>query len=122
LIFTSLKRLHDRLCKTLLAGQTATLCVRRATYWDETTNAEDPAKKGICSNYLCDAKPGADVMMTGPTGQVMLLPKVGARRVQLDPGLYFAVARFELDVLQNNVVKSANPTQNSDADTSCPVA
>ena len=38
-------------------------------------NAEDPAKKGICSNFLCDAKPGAEVMMTGPTGQVMLLPK-----------------------------------------------
>merc|ERR1711966_266409 len=56
-------------------GKTATLCVRRATYWDAEKNAEDPAKKGICSNFLCDAKPGAEVMMTGPTGQVMLLPK-----------------------------------------------
>ena len=56
-------------------GKTATLCVRRATYWDTEKNAEDPAKKGICSNFLCDAKPGAEVMMTGPTGQVMLLPK-----------------------------------------------
>ena len=56
-------------------GKTATLCVRRATYWDPEKNAEDPAKKGICSNFLCDAKPGAEVMMTGPTGQVMLLPE-----------------------------------------------
>jgi ferredoxin--NADP+ reductase len=37
--------------------------------------AEDPAKKGICSNFLCDAQPGTEIMMTGPTGQVMLLPK-----------------------------------------------
>ena len=36
---------------------------------DETTNAEDPAKKGICSSFLCDAKPGAEVSMTGPTGR-----------------------------------------------------
>ncbi len=28
-------------------------------------NAEDPAKKGICSNFLCDAKPGDEVTMTG---------------------------------------------------------
>ena len=56
-------------------GKTATLCVRRATYWDPEKNAEDPAKKGICSNFLCDAKPGTQVNMTGPTGQVMLLPK-----------------------------------------------
>jgi len=56
-------------------GQTTTLCVRRATYWDPETNAEDPAKQGICSNFLCDAKPGAEVMMTGPTGTVMLLPE-----------------------------------------------
>ena len=33
-------------------GQTATLCVRRATYWDPEMNAEGPAKKGICSNFL----------------------------------------------------------------------
>jgi sulfite reductase alpha subunit-like flavoprotein len=46
-------------------GKTATLCVRRATYWDPEMNKEDPAKKGICSNFLCDAKPGTKVSMTG---------------------------------------------------------
>jgi ferredoxin--NADP+ reductase len=56
-------------------GKTTTLCVRRATYWDPEMGAEDPAKKGICSNFLCDAKPGQEVTMTGPTGKVLLLPE-----------------------------------------------
>jgi len=55
-------------------GQTTTLCVRRATYTDPETGKEDPAKKGICSNFLCDATPGTEIMMTGPTGKVLLLP------------------------------------------------
>ncbi len=37
----------------------------QATYWDEEKGADDPAKKGICSNFLCDAKPGDEVTMTG---------------------------------------------------------
>merc|ERR1711990_845025 len=56
-------------------GKTGSLCVRRATYWDPEMNAEDPAKKGICSNYLCDAKPGEKLAMTGPAGKVMLMPE-----------------------------------------------
>lgn len=28
-----------------MKGQTASLCVRRATYWDPELKAEDPAKK-----------------------------------------------------------------------------
>jgi hypothetical protein len=46
-------------------GQTTSLCVRRATYWCPELNAEDPAKKGICSNFLCDATPGTEISMTG---------------------------------------------------------
>lgn len=46
-------------------GQTTSLCVRRATYWDEELKADDPAKKGICSNFLADAKPGDKILMTG---------------------------------------------------------
>jgi ferredoxin--NADP+ reductase len=56
-------------------GKTTTLCVRRATYWCPEMGKEDPAKKGVCSNYLCDAKAGADVKMTGPSGKVMLMPE-----------------------------------------------
>jgi len=39
-------------------GQTASLCVRRATYWDAELNKEDPAKEGICSNFLARAVKG----------------------------------------------------------------
>lgn len=46
-------------------GQTASLCVRRATFWDAEKGADDPAKKGICSNFLCDAKPGTEITLTG---------------------------------------------------------
>lgn len=56
-------------------GKTTSLCVRRATYWDPELQREDPAKKGICSNFLCDAKPGQEITMTGPTGKVLLMPE-----------------------------------------------
>jgi len=58
-----------------MSGKTGSLCVRRATYWDPELKADDPAKKGICSNFLCDTKPGEDVKITGPSGKVMLLPE-----------------------------------------------
>lgn len=56
-------------------GKTASLCVRRAVYWDPELGKEDPAKKGICSNFLCDAKPGDKIQITGPSGKVLLLPE-----------------------------------------------
>jgi ferredoxin--NADP+ reductase len=58
-----------------MTGKTGSLCVRRATYWDPELKADDPAKKGVCSNFLCDTEPGSDVAMTGPSGKVMLLPE-----------------------------------------------
>jgi ferredoxin--NADP+ reductase len=58
-----------------MSGKQTTLCVRRATYWDEAMGKDDPAKKGVCSNYLCDATPGTEVTMTGPSGKVMLMPE-----------------------------------------------
>jgi len=42
--------------------------VRRATYWDPELKADDPAKAGICSNFLCDAKPGQEITLTGEGG------------------------------------------------------
>ena len=58
-----------------MTGKTGSLCVRRATYWCPELKADDPAKKGICSNFLCDTTAGDDVVMTGPAGKVMLLPE-----------------------------------------------
>jgi ferredoxin--NADP+ reductase len=58
-----------------MSGKTGSLCVRRATYWCPELKADDPAKKGVCSNFLCDTKPGDKVMMTGPAGKVMLMPE-----------------------------------------------
>ena len=58
-----------------MTGNTASLVVKRAVYWDPDTQTIDPAKKGICSNFLCDATPGTSLTMTGPTGKVMLLPE-----------------------------------------------
>eukprot|EP00569_Conticribra_weissflogii_P006359 CAMPEP_0171350822 /NCGR_PEP_ID=MMETSP0878-20121228/37360_1 /TAXON_ID=67004 /ORGANISM="Thalassiosira weissflogii, Strain CCMP1336" /LENGTH=431 /DNA_ID=CAMNT_0011855849 /DNA_START=85 /DNA_END=1380 /DNA_ORIENTATION=- len=58
-----------------MTGKTGSLCVRRATYWCPELQADDPAKKGICSNFLCDTQPGDEVMMTGPAGKVMLMPE-----------------------------------------------
>jgi hypothetical protein len=43
------------------SGKTTTLCVRRAVYIDPETGKEDPARRGVCSNYLCDSKPGDEV-------------------------------------------------------------
>ncbi|ERN06247.1 ferredoxin--NADP reductase, root isozyme, chloroplastic [Amborella trichopoda] len=56
-------------------GKTASLCVRRAVYYDPDTGNEDPSKNGICSNFLCNSKPGDKVQITGPSGKVMLLPE-----------------------------------------------
>ena len=44
-----------------MTGQTGSLCVRRATYWCPELKADDPAKKGVCSNFLCDTKPGDEL-------------------------------------------------------------
>jgi len=57
------------------AATSISLCVRRAVYWDSALAAEDPAKKGVCSSFMCDARPGDDITVTGPMGKVMLIPE-----------------------------------------------
>ena len=57
--------------------------MRRATYWCPELKADDPAKKGICSNFLCDAKPGDKVMMTGPVGKALLLDESNPNNVHI---------------------------------------
>ncbi|KAL0332749.1 UNVERIFIED_CONTAM: Ferredoxin--NADP reductase, leaf-type isozyme, chloroplastic [Sesamum calycinum] len=50
-------------------SKTVSLCVKRLVY----TN-EGEIVKGVCSNFLCDLKPGAPVKITGPVGKEMLMP------------------------------------------------
>jgi len=54
-----------------LDDQTVSLCVRQLEY-------EHPETKekvyGVCSTYLCQLEPGAEVKITGPVGKEMLLP------------------------------------------------
>ncbi|KAH9710972.1 Ferredoxin--NADP reductase leaf isozyme 1 [Citrus sinensis] len=47
------------------------LCVKRLVY----TNENGEIVKGVCSNFLCDLKPGAEVKITGPVGKEMLMPR-----------------------------------------------
>uniref|UniRef100_A0A7N1A0Y5 Ferredoxin--NADP reductase, chloroplastic n=1 Tax=Kalanchoe fedtschenkoi TaxID=63787 RepID=A0A7N1A0Y5_KALFE len=51
-------------------SKTVSLCVKRLIY----TNEQGETVKGVCSNFLCDLKPGADVKITGPVGKEMLMP------------------------------------------------
>eukprot|EP00560_Eucampia_antarctica_P002693 CAMPEP_0197834152 /NCGR_PEP_ID=MMETSP1437-20131217/21376_1 /TAXON_ID=49252 ORGANISM="Eucampia antarctica, Strain CCMP1452" /NCGR_SAMPLE_ID=MMETSP1437 /ASSEMBLY_ACC=CAM_ASM_001096 /LENGTH=447 /DNA_ID=CAMNT_0043438637 /DNA_START=52 /DNA_END=1395 /DNA_ORIENTATION=+ len=59
----------------LLDGNTISLCVRRAEYYDPETGQIDSSKKGVCSNFLCDALPNSQVNIAGPVGKTMLLPE-----------------------------------------------
>lgn len=55
------------------AGKTLTVCVKRVVYNDPETGEE---RRGICSNYICDLKPGDTVNMTGPVGKAFFMPEV----------------------------------------------
>ncbi|KAJ1277440.1 hypothetical protein BS78_04G004000 [Paspalum vaginatum] len=52
-------------------SKTVSLCVKRLVY----TNEQGEIVKGVCSNFLCDLKPGSEVKITGPVGKEMLMPK-----------------------------------------------
>uniref|UniRef100_A0A1J3J7C8 Ferredoxin--NADP reductase, chloroplastic n=1 Tax=Noccaea caerulescens TaxID=107243 RepID=A0A1J3J7C8_NOCCA len=52
-------------------SETVSLCVKRLVY----TNDAGEEVKGVCSNFLCDLKPGSPVKLTGPVGKEMLMPK-----------------------------------------------
>ncbi|WAL62306.1 ferredoxin--NADP reductase [Thermocoleostomius sinensis] len=51
--------------------KTVSLCVRQLEYKHPETGE---TVYGVCSTYLCNLQPGADVKITGPVGKEMLLP------------------------------------------------
>ena len=48
------------------------LCVRRCFTIDEVSGEQYP---GIASNYLCDARPGESITITGPYGDAFSIPE-----------------------------------------------
>jgi ferredoxin--NADP+ reductase len=48
------------------------LCVRRCFYIDEVSGERHP---GVASNFLCDRKPGDEILIVGPYGRQFLAPK-----------------------------------------------
>ena len=54
-----------------LDDKTVSLCVRQLEYKHPDTGE---TVYGVCSTYLCNLEPGADVTITGPVGKEMLLP------------------------------------------------
>lgn len=54
-----------------LNDKTVSLCVRQLEYKHPETGE---TVYGVCSTYLCNLQPGADVKITGPVGKEMLLP------------------------------------------------
>ncbi len=53
------------------AGTTVSLCVKREVKEDEETGK---LVFGATSNYICDAKPSDEMLITGPVGKSFLLP------------------------------------------------
>ncbi|HIK57072.1 MAG TPA: ferredoxin-NADP reductase [Synechococcales cyanobacterium M55_K2018_004] len=51
--------------------QTVSLCVRQLEYKHPETGE---TVYGVCSTFLCNLQPGAEVKITGPVGKEMLLP------------------------------------------------
>ncbi len=52
-------------------NKTVSLCVRQLEYKHPETGE---TVYGVCSSYLCNLEPGAEVKITGPVGKEMLLP------------------------------------------------
>ena len=51
-------------------GDILALCVKR-----ELSIKDGAVLRGLCSNYLCDAKKGDHILITGPIGRTFLLPE-----------------------------------------------
>lgn len=79
------QKAHFRLYTIANAQETAQvgevdleLCVRRCFYIDEVNGEEYP---GLASNYLCDARPGDAITLTGPYGDAFAIPEDNAANV-----------------------------------------
>jgi ferredoxin--NADP+ reductase len=87
--------------------KTVSLCVRQLEYKHPETGE---TVYGVCSTYLCNLEPGADVKITGPTGKEMLLPSdPDAKVVMMATGTGIAPMRAYLWRMFKDNEKAANP-------------
>jgi len=87
--------------------QTVSLCIRQLEYQNPETNE---IIYGVCSTYLCNLEPGAEVKITGPVGKEMLLPKdPEANIIMMATGTGIAPFRAYLWRMFKDAEREANP-------------
>ena len=87
--------------------QTVSLCVRQLEYQNPETNE---TIYGVCSTYLCNLEPGAEIKITGPVGKEMLLPEdPEANIIMMATGTGIAPFRAYLWRMFKDAEREANP-------------
>lgn len=87
--------------------KTVSLCVRQLEYKSPESGE---TVYGVCSTYLCNIEPGADVKITGPVGKEMLLPDdPDATIIMLATGTGIAPFRAYLWRMFKEAERKANP-------------
>jgi ferredoxin--NADP+ reductase len=90
-----------------LDAKTVSLCVRQLEYKHPES---DETVYGVCSSYLCNLEPGADVKITGPVGKEMLLPDdPDANIIMMATGTGIAPFRAYLWRMFKDEEKKLNP-------------
>ena len=89
-----------------LEASTVSLCVRQLEYKNEAGEQI----YGVCSSFLCDIEPGAQVKLTGPVGKEMLLPPdEDANVIMLATGTGIAPMRAYLRRMFDQGERAKNP-------------
>lgn len=90
-----------------LDDKTVSLCVRQLEYKHPESGE---TVYGVCSTYLCNLDPGADVKITGPVGKEMLLPPdEDANIIMMATGTGIAPFRAYLWRMFKDEEKAINP-------------
>lgn len=87
--------------------KTVSLCVRQLEYKHPESGE---TVYGVCSTFLCNLQPGADVKITGPVGKEMLLPDdPEANIIMMATGTGIAPFRAYLWRMFKDAERAANP-------------